>query len=105
MSIDTNNINGASVGAARGRAASASPAGTPKSTAPEPDKSSPSSANSVELSSQAQSLGRIEASINASPDVDIDKVEAIKTAIAEGRFEINAEAIAEKMMDQEKLLG
>ena len=36
---------------------------------------------------------------------DIDKVEAIKAAIAEGRFEIDADAIAEKMMNQDSLLG
>jgi negative regulator of flagellin synthesis FlgM len=33
-----------------------------------------------------------------------ERVEAIKRAIAEGRFEINAEAIAERMLDSAREL-
>ena len=105
MVIDTNNINAPGAGIARGRTAPSGGA----NTAPTPplgnQTDSSKSADSVELSQQAQTMSRIESGIKASPDVDMDKVEAIKTAIAEGRFEINADAIADKMMNQDELLG
>lgn len=105
MPIDTNNINGPGAGLARGRGTSSNSVGgntTAPATAPEGKKSS---VDNVELSQQAQTISRIETAIKNSPDVDMSKVEAIKAAIQEGRFEINADAIAEKMMSQEDLLG
>lgn len=59
----------------------------------------------VVLSQEAQTLGRLQAKINSSPDVDLEKVAEIRRAIAEGRFEINPERIAENMLNQEELLG
>jgi negative regulator of flagellin synthesis FlgM len=61
--------------------------------------------DSVQLSPEAQALKRLEAQINASPDIDIGRVAAIKRAIAEGNFEINVERIAERMLQQDNLLG
>ena len=63
------------------------------------------STDSVQLSPEAQALKRLEAQINASPDIDIGRVAAIKRAIAEGNFEINVERIAERMLQQDNLLG
>jgi negative regulator of flagellin synthesis FlgM len=59
----------------------------------------------VVLSQEAQTLGRLQSKINSSPDVDLEKVAEIRRAIAEGRFEINPERIAENMLNQEDLLG
>jgi len=33
-----------------------------------------------------------------SPDVDLDKVQAVRQAIADGRYSVNAEAIADKLL-------
>ncbi|TQV84126.1 flagellar biosynthesis anti-sigma factor FlgM [Exilibacterium tricleocarpae] len=59
----------------------------------------------VVLSREAQALARLEARIQTTADVDTDKVDAIKAAIAGGRFEVNAERIAERLLQQDDLLG
>ena len=64
-----------------------------------------SSQDSVQLSPEALALKRLEAQINASPDIDTGRVTAIKRAIAQGNFEINVERIAERMLQQDNLLG
>lgn len=104
MVIDTNNLNG--VGSRASQTRSAPNNNATSSDAPAKGRLEPGNhGDSVQLSSQAQTMGRIQANIEASPDVDMSKVEAIKAAISEGRFEINAEAIAEKMLSQDALLG
>lgn len=49
----------------------------------------------VSVSQQARSLGGASA---ATPEFDAAKVEAFKSAIANGTFKINAEAIADKLL-------
>ncbi len=51
---------------------------------------------SVRVSSLAKNLAQSRA--NASGDVDQKKVEAMRTAIANGSFKVNAGAIADKML-------
>jgi len=63
------------------------------------------SADSVELSSRGQSLNRLEENLANTPDIDNARVESIKQAIADGRFEVDAERIAENILNQEELLG
>ena len=57
----------------------------------------------VSLSPQAQQIGRLESSIHAAPDVDSDKVAALRQAIADGSYQIDAESIAQRMLDQDQL--
>lgn len=59
----------------------------------------------VALSSRGQSLNRLEENLANTPDVDRVRVDNIKQAIAEGRFEVDAERIAENILNQEDLLG
>jgi negative regulator of flagellin synthesis FlgM len=72
-------------------------------------KSAPAAAKTasdqVVLSQEAQTLGRLQSKIDSTPDVNLEKVEVIRRAIAEGRFEINPERIAENMLKQNDLLG
>ncbi len=104
MVIDTNNIN-SSGGANRSR--SSAPVVAPSAKAPSAPaaKAEPSSKDNVVLSSEAQNLVRLQTKISNLPDVNMDRVAAIKQAIAEGRFEINPERIAENMLNQDELLG
>ncbi len=64
-----------------------------------------SAGDQVVLSQEAQTLGRLQSKIESSPDVNLEKVAEIRRAIAEGRFEINADRIAENMLKQNDLLG
>jgi negative regulator of flagellin synthesis FlgM len=80
--------------AATSRAGDAKAAGTPVAsvtTAAEPGAVEPSA--QVAISSAATSL--LEGS---SPEFDADKVARITQAIADGKFEINAEAIADRLI-------
>lgn len=102
MVIDSNNgINPANTGNARARAAAGGTGGR-EGGAGEADSRS---REDVVLSPAAQSLARLEAQIQTATDVDGDKVAAIKQAIENGRFEINAERIADRLLQQDDLLG
>ncbi len=104
MVIDTNNIN-SSGGANRSRSSAPVAPTSPKTAAAPTAKPEPSTKDNVVLSSEAQNLVRLQTKISNLPDVDLDRVAAIKQAIAEGRFEINPERIAENMLNQDELLG
>lgn len=53
----------------------------------------------VELSALSSSLQKAEAAIRETPVVDSKRVEEIKLAISEGRFKIDANRIADGLID------
>ena len=53
----------------------------------------------VELSNLGSQLAGIEASLADVPVVDVQRVEEIKLAIAEGRFKVNPDVIADKLLE------
>lgn len=104
MVIDTNNIN-SSGGANRSRSSAPVVTNSTKTQTAPVATPEPSAKDNVVLSSEAQNLVRLQAKISNLPDVNLDRVAAIKQAIADGRFEINPERIAENMLKQDELLG
>lgn len=104
MVIDTNNINSSGGPNGARRSVTAAPASTAK-TPTAPVETAIANKDNVVLSPEAQNLTRLQAKINTLPDVNLDRVAAIKQAIAEGRFEINPERIAENMLNQDELLN
>ncbi len=105
MVIDTNNINSSGAGSTRSRAATPVASNTTKVQATPVETVDFSRKDQVVLSPEAQNLVRLQTKISNLPDVNLDRVAAIKQAIAEGRFEINPERIAENMLKQDELLG
>ena len=61
--------------------------------------------DTVQLTSGAQLLSRLEKTLANSPGVDAAKVAEIKAAIAEGNYEIDSGAIADAMIRFERSLG
>lgn len=53
----------------------------------------------VELSPLGSQLAGIEASLASVPVFDTQRVEEIKLAISEGRFKVNADVIADKLLE------
>ena len=53
----------------------------------------------VELSTLGAQLAGIEAGLVDVPVVDMQRVEEIKLAIAEGRFKVNPDVIADKLLE------
>lgn len=60
------------------------------------------SETSVHLGSSSVKLRNLENSVANAPVVDKEKVEAIKKAISEGRFQVNSAAIADGLLDSVK---
>ena len=61
--------------------------------------------DTVELTSSAKLLERLEKNLAAAPSIDSARVDAIKQAIADGQYEIDAGAIADAMIRFERELG
>jgi negative regulator of flagellin synthesis FlgM len=105
MNFDTNNTIGSSASkGTRSRTASPVEPAQPASVSTQ-QTTGKSTGDQVQLSQEAQKLGQLQAKINAAPDVNLEKVNEIRRAIAEGRFQINPDKIAENLLNQEELLG
>ncbi len=65
---------------------------------------SPANVDHVDLSVNAQMLKSLEAKIHTFPEIDHAKVEAIRTAIAEGRYHVDPVRLAERFIALESEL-
>ena len=61
--------------------------------------------DTVELTSGAKLLERLEKSLASLPDVDSARVAEVKAAIENGEYQIDADAIAEAMIRFERSFG
>jgi len=52
----------------------------------------------VDLSQASASLGALEAQLASVETMDAEKIEAVRQAIAEGRFNVNEDAVAEALV-------
>ena len=59
--------------------------------------------DTVKLSGTAQTLHSQQSKINNLPDVDLDKVEQIKNAIAAGEYKIDTQKLASNMASMDSL--
>jgi negative regulator of flagellin synthesis FlgM len=103
MVIDTNNIS--SPGSSRNQKAATVNTGATKNPPIAADAKASNPKDEVVISSEAQSLAKLQAKIGELPDVNLERVENIKQAIAEGRFVVNPERIAENMLIQDELFN
>lgn len=62
-----------------------------------------SSEDSVELSSTAKQLDSLKKAIDNTPEVDQDRVNAVKQALEAGELKIDSNALAKKMLEFESL--
>lgn len=60
-----------------------------------------SDADSVSLSPTAQNIAKIEANLAQTPDIDTAKVAEIKTELEAGTYQIDDNAIAEKILAED----
>ena len=106
MVIDSSNIrqNGTTqANAEAGKARRGEAADTKKT--PEAKEAKSSDGDSVSLSLTGKSLASLEAILANTPEVDSARVDALKAAVANGTYKVDASAIADKMLAQDKLLG
>jgi negative regulator of flagellin synthesis FlgM len=60
--------------------------------------------DSIAITAMAQGIKKAFESSSSVAVVDADRVAAVKQALADGSYQINAERIAEKMIQYEKLM-
>ncbi len=86
-------------------------AATSKTTAPnspsqgKPEASPASTSDTVNLTSSAKLLERLDKALASLPVVDATRVAEVKTAIENGDYEIDADAIADAMLRFDRSLG
>jgi negative regulator of flagellin synthesis FlgM len=59
-----------------------------------------SQAVKLDLSSRAKDIQNIKDLASNSPDVDMEKVEKFKRLISEGKYKVDAKAVADRMVDE-----
>lgn len=102
MVRDVNGINGPRTNATqtgnsqKGKAADAPAAPNAPSKAAEGDDAA--AKDTVEISSQARVLKSLEIKLGSLPDVNLDKVAEIKAAIESGKYNVDADSIADKIV-------
>lgn len=84
-------------GAARGIAADPSSARR--------DSGQVGGSDTVELTSSARLLERVEKSLAGMPDLDSSRIEAVRSAIERGDYSIDADRIAEALLRSDRELG
>lgn len=60
--------------------------------------------DTVELTSSARLLQRLDQTLATASEIDSAKVDAVKTAIANGEYEVDAEKIADALLRSDKAL-
>ena len=73
-----------------------------------PDSSAetrPASEDTVSLSAESGQVRSLQQQLDAVPEVDVEKVEAIKQEIARGNYPLDPERIAENLINLEKALS
>jgi len=55
----------------------------------------------VHITESARQLAALEQAVQASPDVDVQRVESVSSAIRDGRYQVSAERIADKLIRME----
>lgn len=106
MSIDINGLSSNNAGSTRQKSDSSRVGEADKTKQSESNgaPNTPTSAgDKVSLSSEARVLQQAEEQLGNSSEVDMEKVERIKAAIADGSYQPNPEQIAEKMLDMDDL--
>jgi negative regulator of flagellin synthesis FlgM len=66
--------------------------------------SAPASGDSVSLTETSARLQDLERMAAAAPEVDMQRVEEIRQAIADGRYKVDAARVADKMLSLEDAL-
>ena len=68
------------------------------------ESASIASNDQVELTSTAQKLDEVVANLASEPVVDRQKVEAVKQALADGKYQVDSASIAQKLIEIDDLL-
>lgn len=102
MSVDFNGIGPGQVNTQKTTADK--PSGTQNTQPPagEQAKAQGARGENVNLSSQAKDLKQLEQKLGNYPEMDDDRIEQIRTALEDGSYKIDAEKLAQKMLEMDE---
>ena len=66
-------------------------------------KAESSGGETVKISPEAQALNRVSQQMETDAPVNQEKVEALRAALADGSYKINAQSVARKMLESDSL--
>ncbi|WP_417519058.1 flagellar biosynthesis anti-sigma factor FlgM [Marinobacter sp.] len=104
MSVDLNGIGQGQVNIQRPTADKPATSQNTGQTTPEQANAKAQSARgeNVNLSSQAKNLKQLEQKLGDYPEMDDERIEEIRSALANGTYKVDAEKLAQKMLDMDK---
>ena len=102
MSVDLNGIGQGQVNTQRTTVDKPVNSQNAGQTAPEQAKAQSARGENVNLSNQARNLKQLEQKLGDYPEMDDERIEEIRTALANGTYKVDAEKLAQKMLDMDK---
>ncbi|EON92410.1 anti-sigma-28 factor FlgM [Marinobacter lipolyticus SM19] len=104
MSVDFNGIGPGQVNTHRTTADKSGSTQSTQQQAPEQAKSQVQGARgeNVNLSNQAKNLKQLEQKLGDYPEMDDGRIEEIRAALADGSYKIDAEKLAQKMLEMDE---
>lgn len=104
MSVDFNGIGPGQVNTHRTTADKSGSTQSAQQQAPEQAKSQTQGARgeNVNLSNQAKNLKQLEQKLGDYPEMDDNRIEQIRAALADGSYKIDAEKLAQKMLEMDE---
>lgn len=105
MSVDFNGIGPGQVNNQRPSADKTSGSEAPKQTGTEQQAKSQANnarGENVNLSSQAKNLKQLEQKLGDYPEMDDDRIERIRSALESGSYKVDAEKLAQKMLEMDE---
>jgi len=102
MSVDLNGIGQGQVNTQRTTADKPANSQNAGQTAPEQAKAQSARGENVSLSSQARNLKQLEQKLGDYPEMDDNRIEQIRSALENGTYKVDAEKLAQKMLEMDK---
>lgn len=104
MSVDFNGIGQGQVNTQRTTAEKPANAQVDKQATPQQTNAKAQGARGedVNLSNQARNLKQLEQKLGDYPEMDDDRIEQIRSQLENGTYKIDAEKLAQKMLDMDK---
>ncbi len=102
LMMEINKLNSGTAGGVESQKAQRQDASAPPAPANAAARSAAEA--KVEVSNEARTVQGILQNLGKVPDMDSNKVSRVKAAIDEGRYQVNAERVADKMIEREREL-
>ena len=102
MAMEINGLNSNQINS--GKARSGQKVATADAAAKKPDtKAETTGSETVKISPEAQALNRVSQQMDTDAPVNQEKVDALRAALADGSYSVNAQSIARKMLESDSL--